>query len=147
MFATSKRNHEPHRTPRPFDRQRDGLVVGEGAGTLVLEELDHARARGARIYAEGAGFGTNGDGTHITNPDVRGMQTVMELALKDAGLTAGAGRDLKAHWADPESRESPPRPAPHLDFAGRPPPSPPNTHPQHPPRPAPAPAPSEKLTQ
>src|SRR2546422_1739485 len=91
MFATSKRNHEPERTPRPFDRERDGLVVGEGAGTLVLEELEHARARGARVYAEVAGFGTNGDGTHITNPDVRGMQTVMELALKDAGLTAGAG--------------------------------------------------------
>src|SRR3989442_4693818 len=89
MFATSKRNHEPHRTPRPFDRERDGLVVGEGAGTLVLEELEHARARGARVYAKVAGFGTNGDGTHITNPDVRGMQTVMELALKDAGLTAG----------------------------------------------------------
>src|SRR5207249_1317062 len=86
MFATSTRNDEPERTPRPFDRARDGLVVGEGAGTLVLEELEHARARGARIYAEVAGFGTNGDGTHITNPDVRGMQTVMELALRDARL-------------------------------------------------------------
>src|SRR5205809_85837 len=99
MFATSKRNHEPHRTPRPFDPQRDALAHGEGAGTLVLEELDHARARGARIYAEVAGFGTNGDGTHITNPDVRGMQTVMELALKDACLTAAAVCSVYAHCA------------------------------------------------
>src|SRR3989449_4941490 len=110
MFATSKRNHEPHRTPRPFDRQRDGLVVGEGAGTLVLEELDHARARGPRIYAEVAGFGTNGDGTHITNPDVRGMQTVMELALKDAGLTAGAGGLDHVDGEAAEGRAHTPRP-------------------------------------
>src|SRR2546425_6507904 len=118
MFATSKRNHEPHRTPRPFDRQRDGLVVGEGAGTLVLEELDHARARGARIYAEVAGFGTNGDGTHITNPDVRGMQTVMELALKDAGLTAGAGGPGHAHRAGPAARGTPAGPAPPRGLRG-----------------------------
>src|SRR5204862_379847 len=95
MFATSKRNDEPERTPRPFDRARDGLVVGEGAGTLVLEELEHARARGARIYAEVAGFGTNGDGTHITNPDVRGMQTVMELALKDRSEERRVGKECR----------------------------------------------------
>jgi len=69
----------------------------------VLEELEHARARGARIYAEVAGFGTNGDGTHITNPDVRGMQKVMELALKDAGLTAGAIGYVNAHGTATES--------------------------------------------
>jgi 3-oxoacyl-[acyl-carrier-protein] synthase II len=103
MFATSKRNDEPERTPRPFDRARDGLVVGEGAGTLVLEELEHARARGARIYAEVAGFGTNGDGTHITNPDVRGMQTVMELALRDAGLAAGDVGYVNAHGTATEA--------------------------------------------
>jgi 3-oxoacyl-[acyl-carrier-protein] synthase II len=103
MFATSKRNHEPDRTPRPFDRHRDGLVVGEGAGTFVLEELEHARARGARIYAELVGFGTNGDGTHITNPDVRGMQTVMELALKDAGLAPGDVGYVNAHGTATEA--------------------------------------------
>ena len=119
MFATSKRNHEPHRTPRPFDRQRDGLVVGEGAGTLVLEELDHARARGARIYAEVAGFGTNGDGTHITNPDVRGMQTVMELALKDAGLTAGAVGYVNAHGTATESGDIAESLATHRVFGDR----------------------------
>ena len=103
MFATSKRNHEPDRTPRPFDRDRDGLVVGEGAGTLVLEDLEHARARGARIYAELTGFGTNGDGTHITNPDVRGMQTVMELALKDAGLGPAEIGYVNAHGTATET--------------------------------------------
>src|SRR2546430_13802947 len=112
MFATSKRNDEPERTPRPFDRARDGLVVGEGAGTLVLEELEHARARGARIYAEVAGFGTNGDGTHITNPDVRGMQTVMELALRDAGLTAGAVAALAAPGGAPRAADHLRRPSP-----------------------------------
>jgi 3-oxoacyl-[acyl-carrier-protein] synthase II len=73
LFATSTRNDEPARSPRPFDRQRDGLVVGEGAATLVLEELAHARARNARIYAEVVGFATNCDGRHITNPDVVGI--------------------------------------------------------------------------
>ena len=86
MFATSKWNDDPTRTPRPFDVQRDGLVVGEGAATLVLEDLDHARQRGARIYTEIVGFGTNCDGKHITNPDARGMRRVIELALEDAGL-------------------------------------------------------------
>jgi len=103
MFATSTRNTEPNRTPRPFDRDRDGLVVGEGAGTLILEALEHARGRGARIYAELTGFGTNGDGTHITNPDVRGMQTVMELALKDGGLAPGAIGYVNAHGTATEA--------------------------------------------
>lgn len=97
MFATSTRNDEPVRTPRPFDRQRDGLVVGEGAGTLVLEDLEHARVRGARIYAEVVGFGTNCDGQHITNPDAGGMQRVMELALQDAQLAPSQIGYVNAH--------------------------------------------------
>lgn len=97
MFATSTRNEEPSRTPRPFDRARDGLVVGEGAATLVLEDLDHARSRGAHIHAEIVGFGTNCDGRHITNPDAGGMQRVMELALEDAQLTPAAIGYVNAH--------------------------------------------------
>ncbi|ANE54646.1 beta-ketoacyl-ACP synthase II [Methylomonas sp. DH-1] len=97
LFATSLRNDEPDKSPRPFDRDRDGLVIGEGAGTLVLEELEHARARGARIYAEVAGFGTNSDGLHVTQPDAAGMQTTMRLALHDAGLPASAIGYISAH--------------------------------------------------
>jgi len=119
MFATSKRNHEPERTPRPFDRERDGLVVGEGAGTLVLEELEHARARGARVYAEVAGFGTNGDGTHITNPDVRGMQTVMELALQDAGLAPADVGYVNAHGTATEAGDIAESLATHRVFCAR----------------------------
>jgi len=97
MYATSTRNHEPHLTPRPFDRQRDGLVVGEGAGTLVLESLEHARKRGATILAEISGFGTNCDGSHIVNPSVEGMRSVMELALGDAGLAPEQIAYVNAH--------------------------------------------------
>ena len=87
LFATSVRyNDRPTETPRPFDRDRDGLVVGEGAGTLILESLDHALARGARIYAEVVGFGTNSDGAHITTPQSAQMAAAMRLALDDAGL-------------------------------------------------------------
>ena len=88
LFATSvKYNDTPELTPRPFDRDRDGLVVGEGAGTLILEELEHARARGARIYAEILGFGTNSDGAHITTPQSEQMARAMQLALEEADLT------------------------------------------------------------
>jgi len=97
MFATSTRNEQPERTPRPFDVDRDGIVVGEGAGTLVLEELEHARGRGARIYAEVVGYGTNCDGRHMTNPDVEGMARVMTLALEDAGLEPEAIGYVNAH--------------------------------------------------
>ncbi len=86
MFATSTVNHAPETVPRPFDVSRDGLVVGEGAATLVLESLDHALARGARIHAEVLGYGTNCDGNHIVHPSVEGMEAVMGLALRDAGL-------------------------------------------------------------
>jgi 3-oxoacyl-[acyl-carrier-protein] synthase II len=97
LFATSTRNHAPHTTPRPFDRDRDGLVVGEGAATLILEELEHARQRGAHIYAEVTGFGSNTDGTHVTQPQVETMTTVMQLALEDAGLPPEAVGYVNAH--------------------------------------------------
>lgn len=90
LFATSTRwNDDPTHTPRPFDKDRDGLVVGEGSGALILEELEHARARGARIYAEILGYGTNSDGEHITNPASEQMAAAMRLALEDAGLEPG----------------------------------------------------------
>jgi 3-oxoacyl-[acyl-carrier-protein] synthase II len=97
LFATSARNDAADTTPRPFDAERDGLVLGEGAGTLVLEEWDHARARGARIYAEVVGFGTNSDGRHVTHPSAGTMQIAMELALADADLSATAIGYINAH--------------------------------------------------
>ena len=86
LYATSRRNAEPKRSPRPYDRDRDGLVVGEGSCMLVLEELSHARARGAKIHAEIVGFATNSDGTHVTRPEEETMRVVMELALASASL-------------------------------------------------------------
>lgn len=86
LFATSLNNDHPELTPRPFDGKRDGLVLGEGACTMVLEELEHAVARGASIYAEVLGFGTNSDGTHITHPNPSTMAKAMVLALESAGL-------------------------------------------------------------
>ncbi|HVC37054.1 MAG TPA: beta-ketoacyl-ACP synthase [Gammaproteobacteria bacterium] len=97
LFATSTRNDAPHTTPRPFDRDRDGLVVGEGAATLILEELEYARLRGARIYAEVVGFGSNADGSHITQPQTGTMATVMQLALEDADLQPEAIGYVNAH--------------------------------------------------
>jgi 3-oxoacyl-[acyl-carrier-protein] synthase II len=97
LGEASRRNDEPHATPRPFDRGRDGLVIGEGAATLVLEDLDSARARGARIYAEVVGFGTNSDGEHVTQPRVESMSAVMRLALADAGIDAAAIGYVNAH--------------------------------------------------
>ena len=88
LYATSVRNDSPHLTPRPFDRARDGLVIGEGAATLILEEYEHARARGARIHAEIVGFGTNSDGSHVTQPQAATMAGALRLALDDAGLQA-----------------------------------------------------------
>jgi 3-oxoacyl-[acyl-carrier-protein] synthase II len=97
LFATSVRNDAPHTTPRPFDRARDGLVIGEGAGCLILEERDHALARGATVYAEIVGFGTNSDGCHVTQPNAETMRIAMELALEDAGLAPHAIGYVNAH--------------------------------------------------
>ncbi len=98
MYVTSTRyNDRPAESPRPFDADRDGLVVGEGAGTLVLESLAHARARGARIHAEVLGYGTSSDGTHVTAPSVDGMIDAMGLALRDAGLGADRIGYVNAH--------------------------------------------------
>lgn len=97
LFATSLRNDTPDKSPRPFDRDRDGLVIGEGAGTLILEELGHALARGARIHAEVAGFGCNADGLHVTQPDSGSMQVAMRLALQDAQLEASSIGYISAH--------------------------------------------------
>lgn len=97
LFATSTRNDAPSTTPRPFDRDRDGLVVGEGACTFVLEALDHAQARGANILAEIVGFGTNCDGEHATRPSQGTMRRAMELALADAGLEPSHIGYVNAH--------------------------------------------------
>ncbi|HEU4592138.1 MAG TPA: beta-ketoacyl-ACP synthase [Steroidobacteraceae bacterium] len=88
LYATSRRNEEPKRTPRPYDAERDGLVVGEGAAFLVLEELEAALARGASIHAEIIGYSTNSDGTHVTRPEESTMRAVMENALRTARITA-----------------------------------------------------------
>ena len=97
LYATSTRNDEPERTPRPFDRDRDGLVIGEGACTLILENLEHAQARGAPILAELVGFGTNSDGRHVTQPSAETMRTAMKLALQDAGIDPAEIGFVSAH--------------------------------------------------
>ncbi|MFN0119169.1 MAG: beta-ketoacyl-ACP synthase II, partial [Blastocatellia bacterium] len=87
MRALSTRNDEPQRASRPFDSGRDGFVIGEGAGILMIEELEHARARGARIYAEIVGYGMTSDAFHITMPDLDGPRRVMLKTIRDAGIT------------------------------------------------------------
>lgn len=118
MFATSKWNDQPERSPRPFDIRRDGLVVGEGAGTLILEDLDHALARGARIHAEVIAFGTNCDGHHITNPETEGMRKVMELALADARLAPSEIGYINAHATATELGDIAESHATHRVFGG-----------------------------
>lgn len=97
LFATSQHNDAPKTTPSPFDENRDGLVIGEGAGTLILEELEHAKARGATIYGEIVGFATNCDAAHITQPQRETMQYCMEQSLKIAGLSAQDIGYISAH--------------------------------------------------
>jgi 3-oxoacyl-[acyl-carrier-protein] synthase II len=99
MKALSERNDEPARASRPFDAERDGFVMGEGAGVLILEELGHALKRGARIYAEIVGFGMTGDAYHVASPDLSGdgAERVMRRALEDAGVPAGEVQLINAH--------------------------------------------------
>lgn len=97
LMATTSRNDAPEKTPRPFDTQRDGLVVGEGAASLVLEEYEHARARGATIYAEVIGYASNTDGHHVTRPNSEVMGRCMVMALRSAGVTADSIDYVNAH--------------------------------------------------
>ena len=97
LYATSQKNSHPELTPAPFDKDRDGLVIGEGAGTLILEEYEHAKKRGAKIYAEIIGFGTNTDGTHITSPNQETMKNALLLALKDANISSEQVDYVNAH--------------------------------------------------
>lgn len=97
LYATSTRNDAPAETPAPFDADRDGLVIGEGGGALVLESLDHALERGAPIFAEVAGAATNSDGRHVIQPTAATMEKVMTIALADAGLEARDIEYVSAH--------------------------------------------------
>jgi len=97
IFAASTVNETPEQSPRAFDQERDGLVLGEGATTLILESYEHAKARGANIYAEIIGFATNTDGSHLVRPQQSTMQKVMELALVDADLNPEKIGYISAH--------------------------------------------------
>lgn len=97
LFATSTRNDAPQQTPRPFDANRDGLVVAEGAATLALESLAHARKRNAPILAEIVGFSTNSEGSHVVTPSREGMEAVMKQALASAGLAPSQINYVNAH--------------------------------------------------
>ena len=97
LFATSVKNDSPATTPAPFDLNRDGLVLGEGAGSMILEEYEHAKARGAHIYAEVVGFACNSDGQHITQPNTNTMEVAMRGALDDAKLSPTAIGYVNAH--------------------------------------------------
>jgi 3-oxoacyl-[acyl-carrier-protein] synthase II len=99
MRALSTRNHDPEHASRPFDADRDGFVIGEGAGVLILEDLEHARARSAKIYAEMAGYGMSSDAFHITQPseDGDGAVRVMTNAIRDGGVEPHEVDYINAH--------------------------------------------------
>ena len=97
LFATSVQNDTPEKTPRPFDRDRDGLVIGEGAASFVLEDLEFAKARGAKIIAEITGFATNCDASHVTQPTAATMEHAMRMGLQDAELDPAAIGYVSAH--------------------------------------------------
>jgi 3-oxoacyl-[acyl-carrier-protein] synthase II len=104
MRAMSTRNEEPQRASRPFDKNRDGFVISEGAGIMVLETLDHASARGARIYGEVVGYGCTADGYHITAPEPEGIEVTrtIRLALEDAGILPDQVDYINAHGTSTE---------------------------------------------
>ncbi len=108
MRALSTRNDEPERASRPFDKNRDGFVIGEGAGVLILEELESARRRGAKILAEVIGYGTNGDAFHITQPSPEGIgaSSCMRLCLADAGIGPDAVGYINAHGTSTEFNDA-----------------------------------------
>ena len=118
LYATSTRNDDPGSTPRPFDADRDGLVVGEGAGTFVVEALDHAQDRAAPILAEIIGFGTNSDGKHPTQPSRETMADAMRLALADAGVAAAGIGYVNAHGTATELGDIAESQATHDVFGG-----------------------------
>ncbi|MBQ4198697.1 MAG: beta-ketoacyl-ACP synthase [Kiritimatiellae bacterium] len=97
LYATSLKNDAPRTTPAPYDADRDGLVLGDGAATLILEEYEHAKARGATILAEIAGFAETTDGTHVTNPNAETMAYALTKALRDAGIDAAAIGYVSGH--------------------------------------------------
>lgn len=106
LKATSTRNDEPQKASRPFDRNRDGFVTGEGAGVLILEELDTARRRGAKICAELVGFGSNVDAYHVTKADYESEARCMKLALDDAGLSPSNVNYINAHGTSTQLNDS-----------------------------------------
>ncbi|HEY7713991.1 MAG TPA: beta-ketoacyl-ACP synthase II [Candidatus Binatia bacterium] len=108
MKALSTRNDEPERASRPFDKHRDGFVIGEGSGILILEEREHALQRGAKIYAEVIGYAANGDAHHMTapSPDGEGAARCMRLALKDAGIAPGDVDYINAHGTSTEYNDA-----------------------------------------
>ena len=108
MKALSTRNDEPERASRPFDRERDGFIISEGSGVLILEERDHALKRGAKIYAEVIGYGANGDAYHITAPapEGEGAARCMRLSLKDAGIVPSEVDYINAHGTSTEYNDA-----------------------------------------
>jgi 3-oxoacyl-[acyl-carrier-protein] synthase II len=108
MKALSTRNDEPERASRPFDKERDGFVIGEGSGVLILEEREHALARGAKIYGEVVGYAATGDAYHMTAPapDGEGAARCMRLALKDAGLAPTDVDYINAHGTSTEYNDA-----------------------------------------
>ena len=108
MKALSTRNDEPERASRPFDKARDGFIIGEGSGVLIIEEREHALKRGAKIYAEVVGYGANGDAYHMTSPapEGEGAARCMRLALKDAALTPHDVDSINAHGTSTEYNDA-----------------------------------------